>query len=479
MKKFLIMFSSMFIVIIVVLGLFLLFKINQERGINRIKKEISMVLDYTNGKGNIDDIKLYINKKSNNDKYSVLEDMIDMYLMDVLSIYEEYYNIINSDGYNNILSVNKDNINNNLEYVNTWSNDLISIKDSLSNINIDNYLINNNEDVKSKYYELMDDKFNFDKTIEDIDSKLNDLSNKGKIIEFLINNNDYWNMDGKVIFNKRRIYNEFNELINNLNIDFNFDLINDTEGPVIIASNVVIYQDDYVNIENKVSCIDEVDDSVDCILEGSYNNQEIGTYDINIKAIDKSNNVSTKKISVIVKERESYNLPYVIHVIRNWSTTIVYGQDDNGDYTKIIGVYPCSPGAGTNTPVGTFYTRRGYEWGALFGGVYGQYSTIITGHVLFHSVPYRSTNKDDLIWKYYNRLGSKDSMGCVRLTVRDAKWIYDNCANGTMVKIYDGDLPSGISKPEAQKIDDNDPRRGWDPTDPDPNNPWNNEELGD
>ena len=64
-------------------------------------------------------------------------------------------------------------------------------------------------------------------------------------------------------------------------------------------------------------------------------------------------------------------------------------------------------------------------------------------------------------------------MGCVRLTVRDAKWIYDNCPNGTMIKIYDGDLPSGVSKPAAQKIDENDPRKGWDPTDPDPANPWN------
>ena len=43
-----------------------------------------------------------------------------------------------------------------------------------------------------------------------------------------------------------------------------------------------------------------------------------------------------------------------------------------------------------------------------------------------------------------------------------------------MIKIYDGDLPSGVSKPSAQKIDPNDPKRGWDPTDPDPANPWNN-----
>ena len=58
------------------------------------------------------------------------------------------------------------------------------------------------------------------------------------------------------------------------------------------------------------------------------------------------------------------------------------------------------------------------------------------------------------------------------MTVRDAKWIYDNIANGTTVKIYDGSLPSGVTKPSATKISSSSPNKGWDPTDPDPNNPW-------
>ena len=40
------------------------------------------------------------------------------------------------------------------------------------------------------------------------------------------------------------------------------------------------------------------------------------------------------------------------------------------------------------------------------------------------------------------------------------------------VKIYDGELPTGVSKPTAIKIDGNSSFRGWDPTDPDPNNPY-------
>ena len=58
------------------------------------------------------------------------------------------------------------------------------------------------------------------------------------------------------------------------------------------------------------------------------------------------------------------------------------------------------------------------------------------------------------------------------MTVQDVKWIFDNCPVGTTVKIYDGNLPAGVTKPTAQKIDGNSPNKGWDPTDPDSANPW-------
>ena len=35
----------------------------------------------------------------------------------------------------------------------------------------------------------------------------------------------------------------------------------------------------------------------------------------------------------------------------------------------------------------------------------------------------------------YRALGSRASHGCIRLTVADAKWIYDNCGEGTVVHI--------------------------------------------
>lgn len=108
------------------------------------------------------------------------------------------------------------------------------------------------------------------------------------------------------------------------------------------------------------------------------------------------------------------------------------------------------------------------------GDVYGQYSTWICDDILFHSVPYlESGDKSSLEYWAYDQLGQRVSLGCVRLTVEDAKWLYSNCPVGTQVEFYSSSNPGPLGKPSTMKISDAPANvRGWDPTDPDPNNPW-------
>ena len=154
---------------------------------------------------------------------------------------------------------------------------------------------------------------------------------------------------------------------------------------------------------------------------------------------------------------------------RNQCTVLVYGLDMSGDYSILYHAFVCGPGQ--TTPIGTFRTPFKAAWHPLMG-CWGQYCTQITGNYLFHSSPYNSPNKNDLSYRLYNQLGTVCSHGCVRLTVADAKWIYDNCPLGTTVSIYNASsLP--VPKPSAPWLDISSPNRGWDPTDPDPANPWN------
>ena len=163
-------------------------------------------------------------------------------------------------------------------------------------------------------------------------------------------------------------------------------------------------------------------------------------------------------------------LPYSIDVIRNHSEIVVYAKDEDGEYTRPVKVFICSPGYAT--PLGTFYLNVKNRWQPLFGNVWGQYGTRITGDVLFHSVPYYAPKNDRLKTGEYNRLGAICSMGCIRLCVRDAKWIYDNCPFGTPVNIFDSNTRP-FDRPEPIRLDPKDPRCGWDPTDPSDQNPWN------
>lgn len=163
--------------------------------------------------------------------------------------------------------------------------------------------------------------------------------------------------------------------------------------------------------------------------------------------------------------------PYYVKVNRLRNVVTVYTLQD-GYYTKPVRAMVCSVGKNNGTPTGTYRTSDKYEWRFLVGDVYGQYAYRISGHIMFHSVPYYSMDKGDLESAEYNKLGEAASLGCVRLAVTDAKWIYDNCPAGTLVTIYDSEYAGPLGKPTAEKLDLDDVRTKWDPTDPDAENPW-------
>lgn len=134
----------------------------------------------------------------------------------------------------------------------------------------------------------------------------------------------------------------------------------------------------------------------------------------------------------------------------------------------------CSTGDVTPR-AGTFLMSDKYRWHDLYGNVYGQYTCRITGHILFHSLPYvRNYDPSSMISEEFDKLGTPASMGCVRLMTADAKWIYENCDSGTSVTFYaDAANPGPLGRPFTAPVSSFAALYGWDPTDPDPMNPWN------
>ncbi|MBR5316163.1 MAG: L,D-transpeptidase [Firmicutes bacterium] len=135
----------------------------------------------------------------------------------------------------------------------------------------------------------------------------------------------------------------------------------------------------------------------------------------------------------------------------------------------------CSTGTGKGnsyeaTPKGTFYVQSRWDWGAMVGGVYARYVVQFYGDFLFHSVPYEEyKNPKSVPTKEYNKLGKDASHGCVRLSLMDAKWIYDNIPRGTKVTVYNSKNPGPLGKPQGIKVSTK-KKYNWDPTDPNKKN---------
>ncbi|MBQ2825554.1 MAG: DUF5011 domain-containing protein [Clostridia bacterium] len=115
------------------------------------------------------------------------------------------------------------------------------------------------------------------------------------------------------------------------------------------------------------------------------------------------------------------------------------------------------------------------EWVALNDGKYYRYATYIGDNLMFQSSPYSNESADSLITEEYNKIGTRATDKNIRLSVEDAKWIYDNCKEGTTVRIVNSPLKYfySLGVPEGVKLTENSKSLNYDPTDRDKNNPYN------
>lgn len=135
-------------------------------------------------------------------------------------------------------------------------------------------------------------------------------------------------------------------------------------------------------------------------------------------------------------------VPFAITVDVANQVTTVYGRDEKGDYTVVVRQMLCSTGMkATPSDVGDWVLNGRHATWCIFpkwGNSYARYWTRINGSIAFHSPIYTSVSNSAMKIGSYNKLGQRASHGCIRLSVWDAKWIYDNIGAGTVVSIVEG-----------------------------------------
>lgn len=138
-------------------------------------------------------------------------------------------------------------------------------------------------------------------------------------------------------------------------------------------------------------------------------------------------------------------IPYFVEVDVNNQLIKVYGLDGTGQHTKLEKVFWCSTGtASYPSKPGTYtLTGRRSQWAFFpnWGGGTARWWLRIDSEIAFHSIIYANYDLKRPNMNSVRKLGSVASHGCIRLTLADAKWMYDNIGAGTQVYIHeDGPL---------------------------------------
>ena len=142
---------------------------------------------------------------------------------------------------------------------------------------------------------------------------------------------------------------------------------------------------------------------------------------------------------------EAVSQPFYIKVSIDQQRVYVY-RWVNGGYNYLCRTMVCSTGLpGHDTPIGVYVSpgHRDGRW-HLFEGFHSwaQYAFIIKGSILFHSILFYEPDESTIRNSTVRALGTKASHGCVRLSVLDAKWIYEHCGKGQVIEVYDASLPT-------------------------------------
>ncbi|MDD4080902.1 MAG: peptidoglycan-binding protein [Eubacteriales bacterium] len=134
-------------------------------------------------------------------------------------------------------------------------------------------------------------------------------------------------------------------------------------------------------------------------------------------------------------------VPYFVEVDVNNQLIKIFKSDGMGGYSVLDRIFTCSTGTKSYpSEVGTYtLTGRRARWAEFpnWGGGKAQYWLRINADIAFHSVIYGSYNTNNVNMSSVKKLGSRASHGCIRLTVADAKWMYENIGQGVEVWIHE------------------------------------------
>ncbi len=192
------------------------------------------------------------------------------------------------------------------------------------------------------------------------------------------------------------------------------------------------------------------------------NIKESNASNINKFYIEINRAASAVTIFMYNKETKKYDIPVKTCSVSvgadTWTNLGTSGLNPDSSYTP-LGTYSiCTNGTSVKYSMKPMHEPDGKI-------LYARWTSHIVGNVYFHSIAVPKDSHYSLSPYTYNRLGSPASAGCIRMTVADAKWIYDYASTGSIVKVVKGNAkkPGPLGKAPTIKVQGG---INYDPTDP-------------
>ncbi|OPF53866.1 hypothetical protein BH721_08460 [Clostridium baratii] len=186
-------------------------------------------------------------------------------------------------------------------------------------------------------------------------------------------------------------------------------------------------------IESKLSLLDndkELVSKVDELkkLREDYNKSNPSTSSAVESSAKIVSAINTENINTLGLQSSSN---YLLYVDTNSQLTHIYkGSSNNWSLFKSL---KCSTGKeGSETPSGVYTIKNRDTW--FFSKKFnqgGKYWVQFDGDYLFHSLPFAEDQKTIVDYT----LGEPASHGCIRLSLEDSKWLYDNIPTDTKLII--------------------------------------------
>lgn len=178
--------------------------------------------------------------------------------------------------------------------------------------------------------------------------------------------------------------------------------------------------------------------------------------------IDGNRAASAVTIYLYNEETKKYDIPVKTCAVSvgsdTWTNAGTSGLNEDSSYTPLGNYSICTNGISVKYTLKEMHEPDGSI-------VHARWASHIVGNVYFHAIAVGAKSHYSLPSSTYNRLGSPASAGCIRMTVADAKWIYDYASTGTPVKISKGNSskPGPLGKAAVIKTTGG---INYDPTDP-------------